>query len=265
MSNSTFRSISLSGGSGFTGMNLCLTFQALQDHPIKFSLKNDTDRQTVLLLILAIQAISSMIAYPGVLPMIGQNLLSIPLFGCIQFGLVIINHNTIFRLRVAFPDMKIYRTILKYYRFFYLIPLFTLIPIYFAVWTIDPFIMAINQSPYNTQYYKPLNIVLVIITETLAVYTDMKLLIRVGDVTFKDFTNEESNNSSNDTKSSSISIKKDWKKVRRYNHKDLWFDYILIWIILSLDIILKFLITFGIPLLFDSAVSCLTMFITTYA
>ncbi|KAI8900674.1 hypothetical protein BC833DRAFT_580994 [Globomyces pollinis-pini] len=254
-----FATISLAGGCTFTGMNLAITFQTLREYGLKFSLKNDSDRQTVLLFVLAIQALSSAIGYPNVLPIIVQNLLTMSLFGCIQLGLVIINHNTIFRLRVAFPEKKIFRTILEYHRFLYMIPLFTLIPIYFAIATVDPLTMQINRSPYNAHYYKPLNVVLVIITESLAVFTDMKLLIRVGDVTFREFGEEDSYDSLKNPTSSSLAIKKDWAKVRKYNHKDLWFDYISIWIILSLDITLKLLITFGIPLLFDSAVSCLTM------
>ncbi|KAI8900675.1 hypothetical protein BC833DRAFT_580995 [Globomyces pollinis-pini] len=251
--------ISLAGGSTFTGMYMALTLQTLRKHGVKFSLKNDSDRQTVVLLIFAIQSVSSTIAYPNVFPIIVQNAFTTFLFCCIQFGLVIINHNTIFRLRAAFPETKIFRIILEYYKLLYLIPIFTLIPIYLAIATTNLVTVQINRSTYNYQYYKPLNIFLVFITEALAVFTDMKLLIRVGDVTFRQTTEDSSNGSWNNSKNSSMSIKRDWAKVQKYNLNDLWVDYILIWVTISLDITLKLLISFGIPLLFDSAVSCLTM------
>ncbi|KAI8893315.1 hypothetical protein BC833DRAFT_608779 [Globomyces pollinis-pini] len=257
-------SITLAGGSGFTGMNLCLTFLSLRTYGLQPSLKNDEQRQTVLNGILWIGACACFFVYPlnqEASQVMLINILNLILFSCIQFGLVIINHNTIFRFRVAFPDIKIFQIILNHYKYLYIIPFLTLTPIYFAAYESIPHNRPLNQSEYNTKYFKPLNVGLVLITEFFAVITDMNLLIRVGDVTnsrsLKRTEFDASNGSGHTSSSKSLQI--NWKKIRKYNVKDLWIDYGLIWLTLVIDVSIKLLISFGVKLLFDSSISITTM------
>ncbi|KAJ2999552.1 hypothetical protein HDV02_002517 [Globomyces sp. JEL0801] len=246
--------VTIGGGCFFAGVNIALIQMTLKEYGFNFNLKNDTDRQTVLCLVLFIGAITSMVLYP--LNDEGSqitwiNILVVTLLFSVQYGLVIINHNTIFRFSAAYPENKFFQFILRHYGFLYIIPIFTMIPIYLAGYYTIPSNVTLNKHFFNMQVFKPMNIALVLITELLAVITDIRLLVRVGEVT--DRTN---------LKNSSIQpkgFKRNWKKFQKYSRADLWRDYYVIWGLLVIDISLKIAIASGVKIIFDSAVSITTM------
>ncbi|KAI8896284.1 hypothetical protein BC833DRAFT_598000, partial [Globomyces pollinis-pini] len=246
----------IGGGCFFAGMNVCLIQTTLKEYGIHLNLGNDSHRQTVLCLVLLLGTVASILVYP--LNEEGTqiniiNVLAIILLTSVQFGLVIINHNTIFRFSATYPNNKFFKFILKNYGFLYIIPLFTMIPIYLAAYYSIPYNKTLNKHFYNINVFKPMNIGLVLGTEFLAVITDLSLLVRVGDVTDK-------RNLRNQTiQSDSNGFKRNWKKIRKYSKSGLWDEYYVIWGLLLLDITVKILIASGIRLLFDSAITITTM------
>ncbi|KAI8892067.1 hypothetical protein BC833DRAFT_612725 [Globomyces pollinis-pini] len=251
MAISILEAVTITGGSCFSGMNLTLTFQVLKSFGLELNLKNDPSRQTVLALILLVASICTVISYP--LNQTGQvvqlaNFLSLTVFVCVQYGLVIINHNTLSRLGATRNNSSLLKKLSKFWPLLYFIPIFTLIPIYMAAIETIPLGLPLNRSKYNVFYFKPLNIALVMLTEVWAVMTDIKLLIQVGDSL-----------SRNPKAINSNSFSMNWKKVRLYNTNKLWFNYIIIWMLLCFDIIIKLMISLGIHLLFDSSITICTL------
>ncbi|KAI8892066.1 hypothetical protein BC833DRAFT_612724 [Globomyces pollinis-pini] len=252
---SVLNAITVGGGCTFSGMNLLLTSQTIRKYGVTLNLKNDKYRQTVLSLILFFGSLCTLISYP--LNQIENyqmfaNGISITVFTCIQFGLVIINHNTLARLGATRTDSTFIKKLHKFYPIMYLIPFITMIPIYLAAIETFPEGLPLNRSLYNTRYFKPLNIALVLITEFCAVCTDIKLLVQVGDSIVESTQHRRKLQDSNDSTSN-------WKKVANYNSKDTWMDYMIIWGLLAFDISIKTLIYLGYPLLFDSSITICTL------
>ncbi|KAI8893941.1 hypothetical protein BC833DRAFT_606789 [Globomyces pollinis-pini] len=250
--------ITLTGGGFFTGMNLALIYTLLRQYKVNWDLEKDEDRQTVLCVVLLISTIAATIVYPlnehgSQVPLI--NFLCFTFFIGIQFGLVIINHNTLFRFSAAFPNIAFFKFMLNHYAVLYIIPLFTMIPIYLAAYDSRNTHVAFNKNYYNTEVFKPLNIALVFITELLAVITDMCLLSVVVDATSKN--HRHSMNSFSNKKNRSL--KGRWKEVKLNLSGELWSDYIVIWFLLAIDISLKLAIASGVKIVFDSSVSIATM------
>ncbi|KAJ2999553.1 hypothetical protein HDV02_002518 [Globomyces sp. JEL0801] len=242
-------------GCFFAGMNLALIQSTLKEYGIHLNLQNDSHRQTVLCLVLLVSTLSAIIVYPvneegSQITLI--NILTLSQLSSVQYGLVIINHNTIFRFGAAYPENKIFKLILKYYGLLYIIPFFTMIPIYLAAYHSIPYNKTLNKHFYNVEVFKPLNIGLVLGTEFLAVITDLRLLVRVGEVTDKTTLR-------NPILAHDNGLKRKWKKVQKYSKNGLWREYYVIWGLLVLDISIKIAIASGIRLLFDSAVSVTTM------
>ncbi|KAI8897202.1 hypothetical protein BC833DRAFT_56654 [Globomyces pollinis-pini] len=122
----------------------------------------------------------------------------------------------------------------------YLIPFFTLIPVYFCIIEAVPKNLFLNRSSYNALYFKPINIGFILVTEALAVVTDFKLLAKI----FHELNLEKS------TKT---------KMKKSATAKLMLFEYIIIWLLLLFDVALKVIIASGISILFDSAVTATTL------
>ena len=182
--------VPLAGGELFSGITLVLTLQMLYRYGTKVGIKNDLKRQILLNLICLICSINTIISYgfnaTGSSVLV-SNITTVITFMCVQYGLVILNHNTAIRLSTVlssrFPHDR--SVVDRICLVFYLLPWLVFIPIYLAIdekWTraegkMRPF----NTSVYNLSYYKFLNIGLVITTELLAVSTDIILLLQVAE------------------------------------------------------------------------------------
>jgi hypothetical protein len=238
---------SLAGGELFSGIILTLSTLTIASHGLGNSLLKDKERQKILTLICFIGGITTMLSNS-----FNATGISVPVsdatvfigFVCVQFGLVILNHNTVVRLSNLLPQsLKITRkTIDMMCCVMYILPVFTLIPIYLAFKDKAGTGLRMNTSVWNQQVYKPLNIGLTVATEVLATVTDVLLMNKVL--------------STKKQLASNVSEKKvDQSK------KDLQMNYVAVWIFTLLDIALKIIIMSGQAFLFDTniALSALIM------
>ena len=233
---------SLGGGSLISGMVIVLTIQLLYSHGIQWDLGHDRKRQTVLNLLCLIAGLNGIVAYP-----VNQTETSVALsnittwimFLAVQYTLMIINHNSLVRGYNSFasnsqPSANFKRLCLL----LYLLPVLTMIPVYMASSEKVPSNSLINSSDYNKRIFKPINLTMVIVTELFAVITDLLLLRRVDQV----------------HKAMEFQGKSEHDRIS----KDLWMNYIVTWFFLLSDVLIKVLIIYNIPLLFDSILSIAT-------
>jgi hypothetical protein len=160
--------ISVTGGSFFCGITLVLTLQSLWQFGLEISLWDDRKRQTLLNVLCLSAALTGMISYP-----LNQtqhftffcNILSIIMFTCAQYGLVILNHNSLARANNISETLTVSQLKLDVFCYLlYFLPLATLMPIYFAAMETIPINQPLNFSLWNRNVYKPLNIGLGILT-----------------------------------------------------------------------------------------------------
>ena len=240
----------LAGGSLVTGITLVLTTQVLWSFGVEFNLSHDRKRQTVLNFICFLASINGMIAYPANQTAQSSwvsNITTLFTFTFVQYGLVIINHNSISRANNISTSYQLSkRTLNSLCYVLYLLPLLTLMPIILASIERIPHGDMINKSDYNTFIYKPLNIGLVVATELFAAVTDILLLRQVITVQ-AELLHYNSTVSSN----------------RKHNiravSRDLMGNYAVTWTLLVLDILVKVLIIYKFPVLFDSIISIATL------
>ncbi|KAI8898228.1 hypothetical protein BC833DRAFT_590563 [Globomyces pollinis-pini] len=256
--------ITLSGGSTFSGITFIYTTQNLRNYGLQFSINNDKSRQTLLSFLLLLVSLCGLFVYPltqSECPPIILTIMVFTMFTLVQFSLVIVNHNSLIKLSLYYhnrskSELSLVEKYPKLVRCLYLIPFFTLIPIYFALMDTVPKNIPLPKSYYNTAIFKPLNICLVLITESLALWTDILLLVKVGDVGH-DKVKELLNQSDKSVKKSSKPL---WiNKVHQYSTKDIWWDYALIWGSMMIDIFIKVLISTGTMVLFDTAITACSL------
>jgi len=130
----------------------------------------------------------------------------------------------------------------------------------------------LNTSPYNKLIFKPLNIALIISTEALAISIDMLLLRAIG-ASKRGLKWMEKIKSAFSSKNNSAKIAGDVegaggneKQEEDDNPQffvqislDLFVNYALTWFLLLVDVVIKVLIVYGYPVLFDSIVTILTL------
>lgn len=143
------------------------------------------------------------------------------MFTLVQFGLGILNHNTFSRINAL--DIKYFsvskETFQKISIIFYVLPLVCLIPIYLAAIEKMPG-GYLNKSPYNSLVYKPMNLVLVLVTEFMATITDVMLILKVVQT--------------------HGSVKQDQgKKINMSAPRDLIANYTISWVLIGADIFVK--------------------------
>jgi hypothetical protein len=119
-----------------------------------------------------------------------------------------------------------------------------LIPVYFAGKEKIPEGKLLNASDWNKLIFKPMTLGLIITSEILATISDIALLRGV----FK-IKNQLLQGSKSEKKSKNIDA----------ISLDLIVNYLITWFMLFADIVLKILIIYGYPLLFDSIVSIATI------
>ncbi|KAJ3307926.1 hypothetical protein HDV04_002298, partial [Boothiomyces sp. JEL0838] len=226
--------IPFEGGSVVSGIVLTLTSLAMYEYGVSFNVFNDKSRQKLVMFISFVGALAGLVFYGSnqtKLSWVTTDVSVFILFLCGQYGLVIVNHNSIVRLAVTY-NMPIQK-IQKMCGLLYLLPWIALIPIYYAITATTPTTVALTTSTWNSVVSKLEFLVLIFITEILATVTDLMLLNKV-----KKSTNATQTNAS-----------------KRSSGYDLHVSYAIIWFFMFADFTVKILITQGYPLLFDAIIT----------
>lgn len=242
--------ITLSGGELFSGICIVLTLQMLWSFGLELSLLHDRKRQTILNIICLAAALNGSLAYPineSHSSVIISNITTLFMFFCVQYGLVIVNHNTIARAnqlsqRFEVPDRMLNIACL----FLYILPLAVFVPTFFAMKEISVSEKLINHSKWNMKVYKSINIALVLLTELFAVITD-GLLFKNIHALRKSLLRKLGHSSEVQT-----------EKIKEIS-RDLIVSYFFTWFFLVLDITVKILIINKKPILFDSILTICTI------
>ena len=194
-----------------------------------------------------IASFNTMFAYPFNAThesILGSNITTLLSFAFVQFGLVVINHNSLVRFN-AFSLIMSQKTLNRICMVLYFLPFAVLIPIYFAAAQRMTRNELINMDVWNRHVYKPMTVVLVFVTELLATISDVLLLRSV--LRIRNQLLAASGNSS--------------RKINQIQSvsSDLLANYLVTWFFLLFDILVKVSIMAGYPFLFDSIVSILNI------
>ncbi|KAJ3272473.1 hypothetical protein HDV01_005543 [Terramyces sp. JEL0728] len=224
--------IPLEGGALVSGIVLTLTMTALYEHGFSFDIFNDKGRQKLVTFICLIGGIAGATFYgfnQTKMSFMVTNISVFILFLCGQYGLVIINHNTVIRLVNSFPVFSRLniQTVQRCCAPLYLLPWAALIPIYLAFLDTYDKEVPLTVSPWNTKVSKMIFMVLIFTTEIFATFTDILLLKTVTRITGHHNT-----------------------KATRKN-TDMLATYGTVWLFMFCDFMLKMLVMNGYPFLFD--------------
>ena len=237
-----------------SGISLALTSQIIWGHSVHFNLFHDYHRQTVINFIMFLATINAIIAYPSNATqnsVLVSNVTTLFSFTFVQYGLVMINHNSLARWN-AWSKAFSLKSLNAISMLLYLCPLVAMIPIYLAVIEKFPSNQLLNQSSWNIEIWKPMTMGFVVVTEVLATISDVGLLMNVYAI-----RNQLFRKSSEQRRTGSISsISR--KRISSLS-LDLATNYIITWFFLLADIFTKVLIMFGYPFLFDSILSITTI------
>ncbi|KAI8909036.1 hypothetical protein EDD86DRAFT_218706 [Gorgonomyces haynaldii] len=237
----------LEGGAICAGIAITLCTEAFYTFGFSVNIFNDQSRQKFVNLICLVGAVAGAVFYGSnqtKLDFMTTNVSVFILFLCGQYGLAILNHNTIIRACTLFPMFA--RANIEYVQklclVLYVLPWIALTPIYFAIGETYPKGVALTTSPWNTVTSKFLFMGLIVVTEVLATITDMLLLKQVQNL-----------DSSNMT------------AARAQKTRDVNVSYAAIWVFMVIDIILKVLIANGYPVLFDGTTTIICIALRTRA
>ena len=236
----------LTGGTLVSGITFTLTAQVLWSNGVQFDIFHDFKRQTMLNFLMFLASLSGIIAYPcnaSKSSVWTSNITTLLLFLLVQYGLVMINHNSLARLNTYTQTFK--RSTLNFVcGVFYFLPLLALIPVYLAANDKIPKGMLLNTSPFNTAIFKPMTLALIITTEVIATISDIGLLSNVFSIKSQLMSGSTTDKKRENIESVSL---------------DLIVNYIITWFFLCADIMVKILIIYKFPLLFDSIITCCTI------
>ncbi|KAJ2992049.1 hypothetical protein HDV02_003297 [Globomyces sp. JEL0801] len=160
---------------------------------------------------------------------------------CIQYGLMMLLHNSIVKLINGLSNRKnILEMINKYILVIYIIPIVPLAFIGLSIKDAQSKHMPARDSVYNTQYYKPLTVFLVISINVLASIADYLLMNKV--LALKESLSPNTSNAKRQPKtfgSKSLSLRA---------------TYNIILVLVSIDVLMKILVIVDVPV-FDSVVT----------
>ena len=244
---SPISAIPLAAGEVLAGMTLVLTTQLFWSFGFQYNVFNDKKRQVFLNFLMMLASVNGLFAYPfnATLESIsGSNITTLASFAFVQFGLVIINHNSLVRFN-AFSLFMSKNVMNRICLVLYFLPFSVFIPIYFAAAERMPKNQLINMDDWNRHVFKPMTVGLVFTTELLATISDILLLRSVLRIRNQLLA------------ATGITIKKQ-NKIQSVS-SDLIANYLLTWFFLFFDILVKLSIMAGYPFLFDSIVSILNI------
>ncbi|KAI8897543.1 hypothetical protein BC833DRAFT_593281, partial [Globomyces pollinis-pini] len=234
----------LQGGAVCSGIALTVTTQCLYTYGVAFNVLQDVSRQKLVNLICLVGSIGAMLFYglnQTKVSVAATNASIFVAFLCGQYGQVILNHNSIIRLVSSkSPTTEQIRKTQRYCLILYILPCFTMIPIFMAIVDTAGTVKALTASYYNVVVSKYLFMAIVVVTQVFATYTDVKLLNRVDDAAM---------------------VKQQDQKQRR--RQDIKYTYWTIWFFMMIDFLLKILISLGYPVLFDGITTLIVISLRT--
>ncbi|KAI8892551.1 hypothetical protein BC833DRAFT_357656 [Globomyces pollinis-pini] len=237
----------LSGAMLFCGVCFTQSCQSLIQYGISFNIFQDKSRQIFLNLLCFLSVFFFIVYYytnqSADYPRVNDIcLLAFNIF--IQYGLVILVHNSIVKLASGVnKTANFFNTMTKYFAVVYILPI---IPLSFIVMAIqdahDKDILA-RKSHFNTQYYKPMSVVLILIVNLIASVADYILMNRV--IALTERVNSSQNNSNYST-----------RKVKAHGSHSLSLKatYNIITVLVLIDVVMKVLVILDYPV-FDSVVT----------
>jgi len=256
----------LAGGEWFSGLSVALAAQMFWRHGACFEIINDKKRQILLNFICLVCALNTTISYgfnATQQSVVVSDVTTIITFSCIQFALVILNHNTLVRAsNLVRMSMMSRETADKVARSLYFLPFVVMIPVYLSFAETFGTGQPLNTSRYNAYVFKPLNICLLVATETFATTTDVLLLLKVRSITAKlgvasAWPGQAAESSSSSGEKSQVGNVA--SKAMELASADLWGSYALVWTLTIVDVSVKALIAAGLPLRFDSIITIATV------
>ena len=236
------QAITLAGGELVCGIALAIQIQTFYNHGFKIGIRNDAERQVLLNGICFCANVMTILSTgfnATKASVVGSDIGVFSSFVLIQYGIVILNHNTIIRffaiLQTIYQSVTSSRQLAERISLsLYFLPPFVLIPIYLSFAEKAGTGTAMNTSNYNSQIYKPMNIALIVTTEVLAIATDLVLILKARQESRK-------------------------RKSNQLLSMDILTTYAITWFFVAADVILKAIIASGQPLLFDNNLSIATL------
>ncbi|KAJ3316490.1 hypothetical protein HDV06_003604 [Boothiomyces sp. JEL0866] len=229
--------LQIQAGSMLCGTVITLASIAIFKHGLSFDIFNDRTRQKVLNLIALIGGISCILACASQqsnISIIAINVTTFVLTICGQYGLVIINHNTIIRLSNAFPIFA--KTFLEQIQrcciILYFLPWVVFTPLYFAFQDSYNNGIPYTISTWTTQG-KIAMVVLIMLTEFFAALSDFVLFNSI--------------------------VKLTGQTDKLAKRSALHTVYGIIWVFMIIDVLIKILIINGYHIAFDNSVTVLVV------
>jgi len=251
----------LAGGEWFSGITVAVTAQMIWQFGLRLGIMHDRKRQILLNLICFICALNTTISYgfnATKQSVTVSDITTVITFMSVQWGLVILNHNTFIRALNLVHVIKVERKVVeKACLVLYLLPVLAMIPMYLSFKDTAGTGKAMNTSSYNSLIYKPLNIALIFSTEFFAIVTDILLLMKVkgGRENLTVGARSGENMQANATTSAGDRTRSVVSSAHQLASRDLWMGYAITWGLVFTDLVVKVLIATGQPLLFDSIIT----------
>jgi hypothetical protein len=237
--------IALIAGTSLSIIVFVVTTFEIRKHGIRMSVTNCDARQKTLIFSCWMGSICGIVAYPQAayqfsIPV--GNLLTLLLFHALQFGLVMINHNSLIRLH-SMTQIVSKKLLDRICIFLYILPFVVVSPMYFAYAETFPNRPMI-ASAWNRDVFKPVTLALVLSTEFFACITDVLLMFHIVKVASKQDT-----------------LHLDGIALQKYHtmKRGLLQSYLLVWTVLAFDVVIKILIILGYSIFFDSILSVCTI------
>lgn len=152
--------IPLAGGELVSGMTLVLTAQIIWSYGFAWNIFHDQKRQILLNFIMFLASINGVLGYSFNATRssaLASNICTLLTFTFVQYGLVIINHNSIARFN-AFSSLIDPSKLKWFCLLLYLLPLVVFIPVYHAAVESFPNDLYLNASDWNKNVYKPMTL-----------------------------------------------------------------------------------------------------------
>ncbi|KAI8893561.1 hypothetical protein BC833DRAFT_607969 [Globomyces pollinis-pini] len=175
--------LQLSGAMFFNGVCFTQSTLSLIQYGVSFNVLQDKARQMFLNLLCFISVFFMVVYYftnqSGEYPT-ANDICLLAFNICIQYGLVILMHNSIVKLTNGVSKSKRLMEFLnKYVIVLYLLPLLPLSLVVMAIQDSQSSKMLARKSIYNTKYYKPISIALVISVNVISSIADYILMSKV--------------------------------------------------------------------------------------
>ncbi|KAI8893925.1 hypothetical protein BC833DRAFT_258325 [Globomyces pollinis-pini] len=166
----------------FTGIGFSISLNTLLQYGVSFHFQNDKDRQKLLNLFCFVSIIALIPYYytnqSKEFNWLNDTTLFIANFG-VQFGLVVLIHNSLVKLDVYYDQQTIFTQFRKYAYILYFLPPFPLSLVVLSIVESQLKDSLARSSYYYTQLYKPYSAGAVFIVNIISITVDMMLIYKV--------------------------------------------------------------------------------------